>query len=140
VEGVTKYTLPSGVRDSFFERLCFVHVILSMLVHVFSGDADTDEPSATPGLMGAVQHVEYLLDGLNKDLMEISEGLPEDLRWRIFEARDLIALIEHLEFNNNFKFNRHEDGWTCDYFASILHAVKRARGSLEEIGVEVQHG
>lgn len=77
----------------------------------------------------------HLLAGLHLEVQEISAPIPDDLRWRTFEARDLIDLLEHLAFNNSFKFNRWSDGWTCSYFDAVLCAVQSAKESLGEVGV-----
>ena len=131
-----QFFLPSKQFDSIFMRLSCAETILQTLVHIFGGDADTDEPAAVPGLMGAVQHVQWLLAKLHLEIVEIPSKLPDDLRLRTFEASELIDVLEHLQFNNNFKFNRWADDWTCTYFDAALRAVIVAKEALAKVGVE----
>lgn len=128
-----QFFLPSDQHQSIFMRLSRAEAILEMLAHVFSGDADTDEPATVPGLMGAVQHVQWLLAKLHLEILEIPSKLPDDLSLRTFEASELIDVLEHLQFNNNFKFNRWTDDWTCTYFDTALHAVIIAKAALKEV-------
>lgn len=125
--------LPGAQIDSLAARFDHAQIILQTLVHVFSGDAETDDPCTVPGLHGAVQNVQWLLCGLHKEIMEVDGKLPDDLRWRTFEASELINLIEHLEFNNKFKFSRWHTHWTCGYFDTALFAVETAIAALNQV-------
>lgn len=139
----TRFVLPSELRESFYERLDHLEAVVHMLVHVFGGDADIDTPHKTPGLMGTVQHVNNMLGELHNEISEVKSNLPDDLRWRTFEASEMIGLLDHLQFNNGYEFDRWSDGWTCSYFHAVLAAVRRAKSSLDSVEVgelEVQHG
>jgi len=128
-----KYSLPAAQHQSIYVRLDNAEAILNMLVHVFGGDADTDEPAKTPGLHGSLQHVKWVLAELHLEIMGEQIDLPDDLRWRTFEASELSDLAEHLAFNNQFKFDRWSDGWTCSYFDAVLNAVKIAKASMDQV-------
>lgn len=138
-----RFVLSPDLREQLFERLDHIEAVLHMLVHVFGGEADIDTPNKTPGLMGTVQHVNNMLGELHNEISEVQGDLPDDLRWRTFEASEMVGLLDHLQFNNGYEFDRWCDGWTCSYFAAVLAAVRRAKSSLDsaEVGeLEVQHG
>lgn len=128
-----KWELPHAQIDSLAARLDHAKIVLQTLVHVFGGDAETDDPCSVPGLHGVVQNVQWLLCRLHQEIMEVDGELPSDLRWRTFEASELINLIEHLEFNSGFKFSRWHTHWTCGYFDAALFAVETAIAALGQV-------
>ena len=125
--------LPGAQIDSLAARFDHAKIILQTLVHVFGGDAETDDPCAVPGLHGVVQNVQWLLCRLHQEIMEVDGELPYDLRWRTFDASELINLIEHLEFNNKFEFSRWHTHWTCGNFDTALFAVETAIAALNQV-------
>lgn len=128
-------TLPAAVHNSLSHRLDCAEAVLQALVHVFGGDANTDEPSTVPGLHGTLQHAKLLLDELHIEMLNLKHTLPDDLMWRTFEASELIDLVEHLEYNGGFKFDRWQDSWMAQYLDAARSCVARAIASIETVEV-----
>lgn len=130
-----RYHLSGDQHNSIYMRLDHAEAVLSMLVHVFGGDANTEDPMTVPGLKGALQHIQWLTRGLHSELSILASKLPPGLVERVAEANAMIDLMEHLESNGGFQFNRWSDALTCSYFSAIEHSVKAAIDLLDEVGV-----
>lgn len=127
--------LPSDVHDNWSSRLDRAEAALYALVHVFGGDAGIAEPGKCPGLHGTLQHAKWLLSGLHLEIMRIDQPLPDDLRWRTFEASELVNLLEQLEFARGFQFDKWSEGRICMYFDAAMHSVRAAQAALETVKV-----
>ncbi|WCM88807.1 hypothetical protein [Acidovorax sp. NCPPB 3576] len=132
---VVQYTLAPDQHNSLFIRMDHALAVLQTLVHLFGGDAGVDEPGAVHGLHGALQHAQWLLKGLHLEIMRTDAPLPDDLRWRTFEASELIDLIEGLECANGFTFDRLSDALCCSYFSAAAEALNIAKEALEKVGI-----
>ncbi|WP_053843947.1 hypothetical protein [Paracidovorax avenae] len=117
-------------HNSFYIRLERAGAILLTLSHVFSGDANTNDPSSVPGLAGTMQYVA----GLLRRVYAEGSQMPDELRQRLFEASSLVDVMEHLESNGGYQFNRWADHWMANYLDAALAAVNEARMALEKPG------
>lgn len=126
-------SLTLRVLDSWSLRLDHAEAVIRTLAHVFGGDAGIDEPGKCPGLHGTLQHAQWLLSGLHLEIMRLDQKLPDDLRWRTFEASQLIDLLEHLEFAHGFQFDKMSQDWICMHFDAALHCVRAAQAALETV-------
>ncbi len=134
-ESEKRYHLSGDQHNSIYMRLDHAEAALSVLVHVFSGDANTEDPMTAPGLKGTLQHIQWLTRGLHSELSVLASKLPPGLVERVTEANAMIDLMEHLESNGGFQFNRWSDALTCSYLSAIEHSVKAAMDLLDEVGV-----
>lgn len=84
-------------------------------------------------VMGILQHVDLLLHELHQDIGEIVGVLPDDLRWRTFEAKAIVSVAQSMTF---------DDGWSCQgYDATMLiwcfdaakEALQRAQKALDTL-------
>ena len=112
--------------------------ILDMLVHLFGGDSGIDEPSTADGLLGTLQHLDQLLTEAHMSIMEIDGPLPDDLRWRTFEAHSLVSMLEAMVFADDCKW-RMSDGVYSGYLDAANQALRRAAKALSSTGSQQMH-
>lgn len=110
-------------------KLDRAEAILDMLVHLFGGDSGLDNPSTANGLFGTLQHLDLLLTEAHTTIMEIDGPLPDDLRWRTFEAHALVAMLDTMESADDYTW-RMSDGVYCAYLDAANQALKRAQKAL----------
>jgi hypothetical protein len=104
-------------------RLSTACALLELLTLNLDSEMEKDG-TESDDVMGVLQHVDLLLHELHRDIGEIVGMLPDDLRWRTFEARAIVSLAERMTF---------DDGWSAQgYDATMLiWCFDAAKGALQ---------
>lgn len=114
---------------------CQLSIVISLL-QLITQNLDTElseGPTKSGDVMGLLQHVDLLLHEAHEHIGKIIGCLPDDLRWRPYEARAIVAVAQRMTF---------DDGWSCGgYDATMLiwcfdaagNALKRALHALRQM-------
>lgn len=126
--------------DRSSELGCKISIACALLrLLTLNLDSELSEGAKSSGdVMGVLQHVDLLLHQLHQDISNIVGTLPDDLRWRTFEAQAIVAVARRMT---------DDDGWGCmGYDATMLiwcfdaasDALERAQAALDTL--EPRHG
>lgn len=113
-----------------FER---ANATLSMLLTIFSNESPLEvrgEQHNRDLLMGLVQHADNLLGELHLEISGINGKLPEDTRWRTFEAHCILGALERIEFDRGYSFETFSDPFLVKYLESATSCINRAHAAL----------
>lgn len=105
---------------------------LSMLMVIFGDDSPLEvrDSEDRDYLMGLVQHADNLLNEAHREIMEIDGRLPEDARWRTFEAHCIVGALERIEFDRGFSFETFPGPFLAKYLESAIDCIDRAHTAL----------
>lgn len=128
--------MPADKVNSLGCRVSIVCALLDLLT--INLDSEMAEgPRNSGDVMGILQHTDLLLNELNEDISNIGGVLPDDLRWRTFEAKAIVAVARRMT---------DDDGWGCMgydaprliwHFMAAKDALQRAQKALD--GLEPRH-
>lgn len=85
-------------------------------------------------VMGVLQHVDLLLHELHRDMGEIVGVLPDDLRWRTFEAQAIVSMAQRMTFDDGWSSRGYDATmliWCFDAAKAALQRAQRALDTLE---------
>lgn len=107
--------------------------VVSMLIHLFGGDSDADEPSKVPGAGLSIQCAAAILTGIVKTLEDPSQCRLEVLQ-PAQHAAALAEMLAHLVGQAGFEF-RFKDAFLCEFLEAIhgrLEVLKQALNDQRE--------
>lgn len=90
-------------------------------------------PMESDDVMGVLQHVELLLHELHRDIGEILGALPDDLRWRTFEARAIVSLAQRMTFDDGWSPKGYDATMLIWCFDAAKEALQRAQLALDTL-------
>ncbi|MGV3679805.1 MAG: hypothetical protein ACO1PM_08775 [Acidovorax sp.] len=113
-------------------RLSTVCALLELLTlnldsEMEKGGTESDD------VMGVLQHVDLLLHELHRELGEIVGMLPDDLRWRTFEARAIVSLAERMTFDDGWSAQGYDATMLIWCFDAAKEALQRAQKALDTL-------
>lgn len=110
-------------------RLSIACALLELLTLNLDSELE-DGAKGSGDAMGVLQHTDLLLHELHVDISNIVGTLPDDLRWRTFEAQAIVGLARRMT---------DDDGWSCHgydaplliwHFMAAKDALQRAQKAL----------
>ena len=120
--------LTFAFRDRLLNDLHTTDAAATMLKMVFAGDG-FEEPKKVDGLMGTLQFLNSTLNALARGVEE-AESPPDDLYWGLHHASSLAALLEELQWSDDFKWTM-GDGFLCDCLSAITDSIDKAIEAAE---------
>jgi hypothetical protein len=120
--------------DRLTGQLRHAEAMLGMLIHMFTGESSVEvqDMDSRNQIMGVMQHADHLLAAAHLEIQDITGVLPEDLRWRTYEASSIVALLERVEFDRGFSLDTFGSEFMADYLSAALACVRLALAGLRD--------
>lgn len=118
-------------------RLLIASSLLEMLVLNLDSEMK-DGGQGSDDVMGVLQHADLLLHELNRELMDVTGPLPDDLRWRTFEAKSIVAVAQRMTFDSGWHFEGYDSTMLIACFDAAGDCIVRALRALEKVEVRLE--
>lgn len=111
---------------------CQLSVVISLLQLItLNLDTELSEgPTKSGDVMGLLQHVDLLLHEAHEHIGKIVGCLPDDLRWRTFEARAIVAVARRMTDDDCWACSGYDTTMLVWCFDAASDSLKRALHAL----------
>jgi hypothetical protein len=132
----SRHELPAQMPQDKSAALGCRLSIACALLELLTLNLDSEMEKGATGsddVMGVLQHVDLLLHELHRDIGEIVGVLPDDLRWRTFEAKTIVSLAQRMTFDDGWSARGYDATMLIWCFDAAKEALQRAQKALDTL-------
>jgi len=126
--GTCPHSMTAKQKDEMRGKMLQASALLELLIIVADHDGDDYD-----GMMGTLQFADRLLAELHKEIMEVDGDLPDDFRWRTFEAHAIVETAERLTFDTCWDRKSYNSSQLICWFDAANECLIRALRALEMV-------
>lgn len=122
------HNMTNKQKEGLHRKMHQASALLELLI--ISADGEDDHRD---GMMGTLQFADRLLTELHTEIMKVDGRLPDDLRWRTFEAHSIVAMVERLTFDRGWDRTDYDNSQLICWFDAANECLIRAMRSLDTL-------